>query len=175
MYKPITDCILPAVRQTFVALNLLASKAAARCEASKVSEDVYLDWRQAPDMLPLVAQFRFASEIPARALSRLAGAELPVFADDERSFEALKARTARAQVIIDSLDPAALDAEPEKLITVPMGHLKATLPRGSFAHRWIMPNLYFHTSAAYLILRGIGVELGKADYLVGIVEYVSEG
>ena len=32
---------------------------------------------------------------------------------------------------------------------------------------WVLPNLYFHITTAYAILRHNGVDLGKADYLVG--------
>ncbi len=170
----ISSSVLPAVNNMFATLDHLIVKAAERCEATKVEESVYLNWRVTPDMFPLATQFRFATEIPARGLSRIAGAELPSFPDDEKSFEELRARIKRAGDIVAKLDASALDADPQADITVPMGpERKVTLPRGAFAHQWIMPNLYFHVTAAYLILRELGVDIGKKDYLVGLARYIS--
>lgn len=173
MTTTISSSVLPAVNNMFATLDNLLVKAAERCEATKVEQSVYLDWRMAPDMFPLATQFRFATEIPARGLSRLAGADIPTFADDESSFEELRARIEKARKIIGDLDAAALDADPGKDITVPMGpELKVTFAREAFVHEWIMPNLYFHVTAAYLILRRLGLDVGKKDYLIGLARHI---
>ena len=169
MTDSLSASVVPAVSNMFETLDHLCSKAAERCEAVKIEEQVYLDWRIAPDMFPLATQFRFATEIPARALSRIAGAEIPEFKDDETSFADLRARIDRARSIITGLDAAALDADPEANITVPMGpDNMVTVPRAAFAHNWILPNTYFHTTTAYLILRSLGLDIGKRDFLVAI-------
>ena len=169
MAGSLSASVIPAVNNMFETLDLLCDKAADRCETSKVEESVYLDWRIAPDMFPLATQFRFASEIPARALSRLAGAEIPSFQDNETSFADLRARIDRAKSIIAGLDAKALDADPEADITVPMGpDNMVTLPRAVYANDWMLPNLYFHTTAAYLILRQLGLDIGKRDFLTAI-------
>lgn len=175
MTSTLSTSVIPAVENMFDALDHILVQAAERCEATKVEEKTYLDWRVAPDMFPLATQIRFATEIPARSLSRIAGAELPSFPDNEASFAEFRARIDRARKIVKGLDAAALDAGPETEITVPMGpDHQVTLPRAAFAHQWIMPNLYFHVTAAYLILRGLGLEIGKKDFLVGMGRYISE-
>jgi uncharacterized protein len=175
MSSTLSATVIPAVENMFQALDNILVKAAERCETTKVEEKTYLDWRVAADMFPLATQIRFATEIPARSLSRLAGAELPSFPDDEKSFAELRARIDRARKIIKGLDAAALDANPDANITVPMGpDRKVTLPRAAFAHQWVLPNLYFHVTAAYLILRGLGVDIGKRDYLIAMGRYFGE-
>ncbi len=168
----VSSSAIAAVSQMFEALHGVLDKAAARCAETGVEESVYLNWRLAPDMFPLATQIRFATEIPARALSRLAGAELPSFPDDETSFAEMKARIDRAEMIIKKLDEAALDANPEANVTVPMGPMEVTLPRLVFAQNWILPNLYFHVMTAYLILRHLGVDIGKKDFLISLREYI---
>ena len=169
MTGSLSTSVVPAVNNMFETLDHLCTKAAERCAATDVEESVYLEWRVAPDMFPLMTQFRFASEIPARALSRIAGADIPSFDDNETSFGDLQKRIKKAGALIAGLDAASLDADPEADINVPMGpDNMVTVPRGAFAHNWILPNTYFHTTAAYLILRGLGVALGKADFLVAI-------
>lgn len=169
MTDSLSTSVVPAVSHMFETLDHLCAKAAERCAATEVEESVYLGWRIAPDMFPLAAQFRFASEIPARALSRIAGADLPSFDDNETSFAELQKRIKKAGDLIAELDAASLDADPEADITVPMGpDNMVTVPRAAFAHNWILPNTYFHTTTAYLILRSLGLDIGKRDFLVTI-------
>ncbi|MEM8771722.1 MAG: DUF1993 domain-containing protein [Pseudomonadota bacterium] len=171
MALSISSTVLATVDHTFQALDGVLEKGAERCKMTDVAESVYLNWQLAPDMFPLAAQVRFASEIPARGLSRLAGADIPSFEDNETSFAELRARIKKSREIIEGLDQAALDAKPEADIAVPMGPQSVTLPRQAFAHHWILPNLYFHVTGAYLILRHLGVDIGKRDFLIGLKEY----
>ena len=42
-----------------------------------------------------------------------------------------------------------------------------------YVNGWLVPNLFFHMTTAYNILRKEGVELGKLDYLRSYIgEYV---
>ena len=175
MTTTISSSVLPAVDNMLISLDHILVKAAERCEKTKVEESVYLGWRMAPDMHPLATQVRFATEIPARGLSRLAGADIPSFPDDEKTIPELRARIERAGAIVKALDTTALDADPKADITVPMGpDRKVTMPREAFAQEWIMPNLYFHVTSTYLILRHLGLDIGKRDFLVGLARYFGE-
>lgn len=155
-----------AINQMFSALDGFLAKAAAHAEANGVEEAVYLNWRLAPDMFPLVRQVFVATELPARALSRMAGAEMPDFTDDEASFADLRKRIKKARDHIAGLDKSALDADPDAPISFPAGgDNEMTLPRRAYLQNMILPNLYFHTTTAYALLRHLGVELGKRDFL----------
>ena len=37
----------------------------------------------------------------------------------------------------------------------------------AYLKHWAIPNMYFHITIAYAILRHNGVEVGKQDYLAG--------
>jgi uncharacterized protein len=154
-----------ATDQMFSGLDGVLQKGAAAAKATGVDEAVYLNWRLAPDMFPLTRQVQFATEIPARGLSRLAGVALPSFPDTEATFAELRARVARARDHIKGLPSAPMDAEPDKEIKVPMGKEERTFTRINFLQHFILPNLYFHTTATYLILRHLGVDIGKLDYM----------
>ena len=155
----------PAIHQMFNTLESLAGKAQEAAKAREVEESVFLNWRLAPDMFPLLGQFQLATEIPARGLSRLADAPLPSFADDESSFEEVIARIGNARTHIAELSIDALNADPTSNITVPMGPQEMTMPRQAYVQGFVLPNLYFHASAAYLILRHLGLDIGKRDFL----------
>lgn len=154
-----------ATDQMFAGLDIVLQKGAAHARAKNVDDAVFLNWRLAPDMFPLSRQVQFATEIPARGLSRLAGVAIPSFPDTEATFAELRARVARAQALIRELPPAPMDADPEREIKVPAGKEERTFTRINFLQHFILPNLYFHTTATYLILRHLGVEIGKLDFL----------
>lgn len=154
-----------ATEQMFAGLDGVLQKGAAHAVARKIDESVFLNWRLAPDMFPLSRQVQFATEIPARGLSRLAGAAIPGFPDTEASFAELRARVARARALIRDLPSAPMDADPEREIRVPAGKEERTFTRINFLQHFILPNLYFHTTTTYLILRHLGVEIGKLDFL----------
>lgn len=154
-----------ATDQMFSGLDGVLQKGAAAAKARGVDEAVYLNWRIAPDMFPLTRQVQFATEIPARGLSRLAGAVLPSFPDTETTFDELRARVAKARAHIKGLPSAPMDANPDQEIKVPMGKEERTFTRINFLQHFILPNLYFHTTATYLILRHLGVDIGKLDFM----------
>ena len=154
-----------ATDQMFSGLDGVLQKGAAAAKARGVDEAVYLNWRIAPDMFPLTRQVQFATEIPARGLSRLAGVALPSFPDTETTFDELRARVVKARAHIKGLPSAPMDADPDKEIKVPMGKEERAFTRINFLQHFILPNLYFHTTTTYLILRHLGVDIGKLDFM----------
>ena len=166
MSLTISSIAIAAADQMFAGMEGVLKKGAAAAKAKGIEEEVFLNWRVAPDMFPLSRQIRIATELPVRALSRIAGAEMPSFADDEVTFDEFLARIEKAREMVHALDVAALDADPDAPITFPAGAGKEmTLPRRAYLQNFILPNLYFHASATYLLLRQLGVDVGKRDYL----------
>ncbi len=157
---------IAAADQMYAGLEGIVKKAAAAAKAKGVEDEVFLNWRIAPDMFPLARQIRIATELPVRGLSRIAGVEMPSFADDEVTFDDFLGRIEKAKKLVHGLDASAIDAEPDAPVTFPAGGgNEMTLPRRAYLQNFILPNLYFHVTATYLILRHIGVDVGKRDYL----------
>lgn len=154
-----------ALDQMFRALNIMFDKAAAHAKSAGVDETVYTNWRLAPDMFTMARQVQIACDIAVRGLTRLSGAEPPSFPDAETNFAQLKERVAKAQAHLKGLDKTKIDADPNADITVPMRDGSLTLKRHQFLSNFVLPNVYFHTTAAYLNLRNAGVPLGKMDFL----------
>lgn len=154
-----------AVDQMFKGMTMSLDKAAAHAKSNGVDETVYTSWRLAPDMFTMARQVQIACDIAVRGLTRLSGAEPPSFEDTEKTFDELKARIAKAHAHIKDLDRAKIDADPDGEIAVPVRDEKMTFKRHQFLAHFVLPNVYFHASAAYLNLRNAGVPLGKADFL----------
>ena len=98
-------------------------------------------------------------------MARLAGVEIPAYEDKEQSFEDLQARIAKTIAYIESFTPAQIDGTEDKDIVTKRGDTETHYKGMQFLLGHALPNVYFHVSMAYSILRHNGVEVGKRDYL----------
>jgi hypothetical protein len=77
----------------------------------------------------------------------------------------LKARLSQTRTFVDSVDRRAVDAAADKDITFPVGPNQRTMNGREYLVHFVLPNLFFHATTAYAILRHCGVEIGKLDFL----------
>ena len=151
--------------QTLGNLSGILEKAAATAAQRKFDAAVLLGARLAPDMLPLTRQVQIAGDIAKNSVARLARQEPPRFEDNETSIEQLRARIARTIDFLNSVPASALEGSETRDITVPVGERTLEFKGLEFLSRWAIPNVFFHVTTAYDILRHNGVELGKRDFL----------
>jgi hypothetical protein len=155
----------PIFVQFLTSLSAVLDKAAAHAEAKKIEQSVLLNMRLYPDMHQLVRQVRAATDHAMSACGRLAGVELPAFANKEESIPELKERITKAIEFIKSIKPAQIDGSEEKEITIKFSSGERKFIGQSFLLNFCLPNFYFHTTTAYDILRHCGVEVGKRDFM----------
>jgi len=151
--------------QTLGALSKILDKAAAHCAAKKIDQAVLLQTRLIPDMFPFVKQVQITCDFAKNTLGRLTG-EPPKFSDDEKSLDDLKARIAKTIDYVKGFKDAEVDGTSEKDVTFPIGPQQTmTLKGWQYVVGFALPNFYFHATTAYDILREMGVEIGKRDFL----------
>jgi len=150
------------------ALSGVLDKAAAFAAAKKIDPAVLLNSHLSPDMFNLTRQVQVVTDQARRGSARLAGAEPPSYEDNETTIDQLKARLAKTVAFLKTLDPKQIDASADREITFPIGSNKAQMKGGDYLNHFVLPNFYFHLTAAYAILRHCGVELGKRDFLGAI-------
>jgi hypothetical protein len=146
-------------------LDAMLDKAAAFCEAKKIDPAVLLQSRLAPDMFPLVRQVQLVSDFAKGAVARLSGTENPRFEDNETSIDSLKQRLARTLEFIRSVPESAFAGSEDRDLTIQAGPRTFEFKGLPYLLGYALPNLNFHATTAYAILRHNGVELGKADYI----------
>jgi hypothetical protein len=149
-------------------LNNLAAffdKGLAHAEAAKFDVDVLLNDRLYPDMHPFSRQIKIATDTATSVAARLAGLEPPVLGHDEVTVEALKARIAAAIAFLETIKPEQLDGAEDRTIEVTRRDQTTTWVGRDYLFNYGLPNLYFHTTTAYAILRHNGVPVGKRDFL----------
>lgn len=149
-------------------LSHFLSKAQAFVDQKKCDPTALTQYRLAPDMLPFTRQILIACDAAKNGLARISGVEAPKFDDTESTIAELQARIRKTIEFIQTVPAAKLDGTEDKDITFPVGRdATRTMKAEAYLKHWMLPNLFFHVTTAYAILRHNGVELGKADYLVG--------
>lgn len=157
---------VPVLERTIRNLMAILRKASAHAEEKGLDPVVLLKSRLFPDMFPLVRQIQIVSDIARRGTARLAGEEAPAMEDTENSFDELISRLEKSLQYLQTLPASRIDGSEDKEITVPIGAGQSITMQGwPFLCSFVLPNVYFHVTTAYDILRHNGVPLGKRDFL----------
>ena len=146
-------------------LAVLLDKAVASAEARNFDPNVLLGCRLAPDMFPLSRQIQIACDFGKGPMARLAGIENPKFEDVETTFPELKARIARTLEFINSVPESSFAGAEDRELTIQAGPQTLQFKGMPYLLGFALPNLNFHLSMAYAILRHNGVDVGKRDYI----------
>jgi hypothetical protein len=159
------DVSVPVFRRMLGALSNILDKAAAQAKERGVDPATLIEARLAPDMFAFARQVQIATDHAKGATARLAGREVPSYADDEASFEALKARIGKTLAFIESVPPAALDGSETRDVVLKVGGREMRFDGRTYLLHFALPNFYFHVTTAYDILRMNGIEIGKRDFM----------
>lgn len=161
------DATIPTLIRALNNLSHILKKGEAYADAKKIEHSVLLNARLFPDMYPLTRQVQIATDMSKGAAARLAGVEIPKYEDNETTFAELQARLAKTIAFIESVTPAQFAGCETREVAIPVRKVEVKFNGQDYLLKWVLPNVYFHVTTAYNILRHNGVELGKADYLRG--------
>lgn len=159
MLKNAAGQILPAMASTL-------KKAQAYAKAKEIDESVLLGARLYPDMLPLLRQYQIAADTAVRGAARIAGLDMPSFPDTETTMDELIKRLQSANEYVQGVDSTALDANEKTVLEIPLGPMTVNWEGRQYLSTFVLPNLHFHASIAFALLRHQGVEIGKRDFLM---------
>jgi hypothetical protein len=157
-----------AVEQVSHTLNqmlVFLDKATAYAAAKKFDESVLVNARLAPDMLPFVKQIQIASDNAKFGVARLGNIEAPKFEDNEKTLDELRARIRKTIDFIKSAPASAFEGAEDRDIKIVVPNRTFEMKGLTYLRGWVLPNVFFHVTAAYLILRHNGVDVGKRDFL----------
>ena len=157
-------CVTPGIRM----MNNLAAildKALAHAEAKKFEPGVLVNARLAPDMFPLSRQVQIASDSAKAGAARVAGMTPPSFEDNETSLAELAERARRTAAFLETLKPEQFEGAEQRTVQWKTRSGEKSMRGLPYVLHQMLPNLHFHCTTAYDILRHNGVELGKMDYL----------
>ena len=156
---------IPAFIRALNNLAAILEKGAAHAQARKIDETVLLGSRLFPDMFPLSRQVQLATDTAKSGAGRLAGVEFPVYEDREGNFQELVQRIRNTIGYLESLKPAQIDGSEDKTISWQTRSSTKSMQGLPYLMNHLLPNVHFHVTTAYAILRHNGVEIGKKDFL----------
>ena len=158
---------VPALIHSLNAMSKILAKAEAMAEVKKLKPEVIPQLRLIADMLPFWRQITIACDHAKGMSARLAGVEVPGFADTESTVVELQDRIAKTVAFISTIPAEAFADADARVINVKAGPRELSFPAPQYYAGYALPNFYFHLSMAYAILRSNGVEIGKVDFLGG--------
>ena len=166
MSLSIYDASVPTLSRVLGSLAAVLDKGNAHAESEKIEPSVLLNLRLYPDMFPLVRQVQTVSDNAKGCVARLAQVEPPKYADTESSFAELQERIDKTIAYLKGFQPRQLEAAESNPIVLKFPNRSLNFNTGwDYLLQFALPNVYFHATTAYAILRHAGVKVGKRDFL----------
>ena len=158
------ELTIPQFIKTLHNLSLIIDKAALNATERKFEIDVLLNSRLAPDQFNFIRQVQIASDTAKTFAAKMTGKDAPVYEDNEKTLPEVKARIEKTIGFLQSISASDFKGAEDKQITQPRWEGKY-LTGLEYAREHALPNMFFHVTTAYSILRHNGVPVGKKDYL----------
>ena len=169
MATALYDLTVPVLLRALRNLSAVLEKGRVHAEAQGLAPEALLQARLFEDMAPLTSQVQRVSDAAKGALVRIGQVANVAMEDTETTFEQLQARIAATIAFVEAVPREAIDGreDAEIILQIPnTGSL--TFTGRDYLLGFVLPNVFFHVTTAYAILRHNGVPVGKRDYLGGI-------
>ncbi len=158
---------LPTIDRALGNLEYVLRKGEANAEERGIDPVVFIRSRLAPDMSDLLGQVEVATSQAKACPHRLTGSTPPVYEDMDETFASLYERIAMARGELAKFSAEDIDPTVMRKFMVPLGTDEREFVGGAYIFGFMLPNIYFHCTTAYNILRHNGVPLGKIDFFGG--------
>ena len=159
---------VPRFKHIMLTLQEILKKAETFSETKQLADDVLPSCRLIADMYPLAKQIQIVSDQTKGCVARLAGEKPPSFEDNEKTLSELIDRLQRTITFIESISADRIDGSEGKEIVLELPSMTLKFNGQKYLLDFVVPNVYFHFSTAYNILRKNGMELSKRDFIGNI-------
>jgi len=158
---------VPVLHRLLDNLEHILKTGEANAKERDLDPSIFLNARLAPDMANLIKQVQFATSLIKNCAHRISATQPPVFEETEESFTDLYATIERARGEVSKCTADNVNAKEHSTFTVQLGPMEREFSSLSYLSGFTLPNVYFHITTAYNILRQNGVPLGKMDFFGG--------
>lgn len=146
-------------------LSIILDKASNFATEKKIEHSVLLETRLYPNMFTFGKQIQRVADAATSYSARLAGQTPPAFENRLVSFDDFQAYLKASIDYLNTLKPEEIDGQELREISIPRGNEVRKVQGQTHLLNNILPNFYFHLTTAYAILRNIGLDVGKQDFL----------
>jgi hypothetical protein len=165
MSVSVYDASVGSFSRLLASLDGILDKASTWAAERKIDPAALLLARLAPDMYHLTRQVQITTDMVKGTVARLAGMEPPRYEDNEASFAELKARVGKTRDYLASFTPEQFTGAETRAIKLQLGPNSFDFTGKDYLLGFGTPNVYFHYTMVYAILRHNGLALGKRDYV----------
>lgn len=158
---------IPPLSMALKNLRAVLAKGEAYAKERNIDPAILLNDRLHPTMFALTRQVQIACDVAKGAAARLAGVESPSFPDEEQSFEELYARIDRTLAFLAAQHEESYTGAEDRMITLQAGGQTMQWHGSDYLASFVLPNVYFHCTMVYALMRKNGVVLTKQDFLAG--------
>lgn len=160
------DVSVTSFLQTLGAVSGFLDRGLAHCEDNGIDPATIVETRLHEDMLPFRFQIISVAHHTRGAVEGvMAGMQGPPGAGGPSDYAGLQALVKDAQDALQAVSAEAVNALEGRDMVFQIGERKMPFTAEGFLLSFSTPNLHFHATTAYDILRQKGVPLGKRDYL----------
>lgn len=161
------EATVPHARGALNTLLELTDKLEAHAKSASVSTESLLEAKLADDMLPFTFQVHVVCDAVSKMVARILGvepADSPSF-KDIKTPDDVRARVKTVLSTLEQIDQAKFNERFDAPVTFGLGVGKSGQAKAyGYANGYSLPNIYFHVTTAYAILRKEGVQIGKSNY-----------
>ncbi|KAF4988737.1 hypothetical protein FGRMN_9584 [Fusarium graminum] len=156
------DAAILHTKEALNSLSAILKKAESHANASS-----FPTAKLAEDMLDLSFQVHFATDTASKMAARTTGTEPVALSREEcNTFAGYHARIAQVLEILEKADKETVEKRGAEVVTIGLGPGKsADMTCRNYVQGYGIPNVFFHLTTAYAILRKEGVDLGKQDFI----------
>lgn len=165
MSTPLYQLSVPTFIKFLGNLSHILDKAAAFAADKKIEQSVLLETRLYPNMFTFGRQLQRVTDHATSYSARLAGLTPPKFDLPLNTLVEYQALIKASIDFLSSLEASQIDGQEAREISIPRGTEVRVVEGLPHLLNNILPNFYFHLTTAYAILRHIGVDVGKQDFL----------
>lgn len=146
-------------------LEVWLDKAERHAIAKEFDVSILMIARLAPDMKPFIYQVQSACDYLKAGAAWLSGQVPPQHEDNERTIDEVRARIQKTIDFAESVKESQYTGASGRKVRMSWAPPGKGLGGEDYLLQMTTPNVYFHLSMAYAILRHNGVDVGKMDFL----------
>ncbi|HBF06775.1 MAG TPA: DUF1993 domain-containing protein [Gammaproteobacteria bacterium] len=161
------DASIPFIQKMLSNSKWIMTKSKQNADERGIDFTVLVNSRLAPDMYPLSKQIQIMCDMAKGCAARLSGQDVPSWEDNEKTYEELVARIDKTLDFVSSVQASDINGQEDRQIHVKTPNRSLEFKAVDYVQGFVIPNLMFHMTTSYNILRHNGVPLSKYDFVAG--------
>ena len=146
-------------------LSIILQKGEDFAKGKDIDVEVLLSSRLIADMYPLSRQIQIACDMAYRSVTRLSGGNIESIEDNEKTMAEYQERIAKTISFLETVKAEQMEGSETMTVELDLRGNKVTFTGLTYLLNFAIPNLYFHITTTYNILRQNGVQIGKPDFI----------